>query len=79
MDASVIVHMISTNTNDFYTYSSMINDCMNIMRSFLTTTTKHVFREANCCAELLAKLSVETKEEGLKVFNNQPATITKLV
>ena len=79
MDASVIVHLISTGTNDTYTYSSMIDDCRNIMRSFITTTIKHVFREANCCADLLAKWGAETEEEGLKVFNDQPAAIAKLV
>ena len=62
LDASVLVQKISKDNCDSCSYYPIINDCRTIMRIFLTTTVKHVFREANCRADPLAKMGAEAEE-----------------
>ncbi|KAK7829755.1 piezo-type mechanosensitive ion channel like protein [Quercus suber] len=55
VDASVAVSLLSQDVQTNGEFSSLIDDCRNLMKSIHQVQLKHCFREANRCADAIAK------------------------
>ena len=58
VDALTVANLFSSKNvecNSTHPYSPIIIDCMSLLRHFEEAQVKHVHREANHCADLLAK------------------------
>ena len=55
MDSLVAIDLILDNKSTNVFLSSMVHDCRSLMDKFVRFSLRHVYREANGCADLLAK------------------------
>ena len=56
MDAEFLVYLLSNTTMVNLSLEPLLSDCKNLKKTFLNRTMTHVFREANRCADRLARL-----------------------
>ena len=59
MDANFIVHLVSSASMVNLMLEPLLTDCINLIKTFPNHSVAHVFREANCCANRLARIGVE--------------------
>jgi ribonuclease HI len=55
MDSLVAVDLIKSSTTSNAFFSTVVDDCRYLLERFEQKSLKHIFREANSCADLLAK------------------------
>lgn len=55
LDAKVVVDLVLSRKSSNSPYSSLLNDCGFLLNRFQQVKVSHAFREANCCADSLAK------------------------
>ncbi len=55
MDSLVAVELVKSITTPNAFFSTIVTDCRSLMKRFEICSLKHIFREANGCADLLAK------------------------
>jgi ribonuclease HI len=55
MDSLVSVDLVLSNSVANVFLRSIVDDCRCMMEKFASVTLKHIYREANACADLLAK------------------------
>lgn len=55
MDATMTVNLLNQHIPSTHPYYSIISDCRLLMHGFLETMLRHVYREANPCADALAR------------------------
>ena len=55
MDSLVAVELLNSITTPNASLSLIMTDCLYLMESFEHSSLKRIFREANGCADLLAK------------------------
>ena len=55
LDAQTIVNLLHSSKPYNNSFSSLLNDCRFLLRQFQQVRISHVFREANRCADYLAK------------------------
>ena len=63
LDAKVIVDLINSRHSSNTAYSSLLFDCRLLLEMIPHTKVKHVFREANKCADTLARKGCHAHEE----------------
>jgi ribonuclease HI len=74
MDSTVAVKLLhSTNSPNAF-LSSIVNDCRYLLERFEAYTLKHIYREANGCADLLAKAGCDQHSDFL-VYTSAPAHV----
>ena len=57
LDAKVVIELVcATNTPNRY-YTPLLNDCSTLLSRFHGMRIKHVYREGNKCADMLARES----------------------
>ena len=56
LDAKVVLDLICSKNSSNATYSSLLFDYKLLLDKIPHTTVKHVFREANKCADALARI-----------------------
>ena len=56
LDAKVVLDLICSKNSPNAAYSSLLFDCRLLLDKIPHTTVKHVFREANKCADALARI-----------------------
>jgi len=71
IDASAAVSLLSQATHTNGELSSFIDDCRNLMKSIPQVRLKHCFREANRCADALAKFEANMEDDFI-VLNPLP-------
>lgn len=54
-DSTATISLIKDKPPDSHPYSSLINDCRLMMTTFARIRMEHVYREANFCADVMAK------------------------
>jgi ribonuclease HI len=69
IDAFIVVSFLSTNAPRHPCLSSLVDDCRYLLQRIPQNELKHVFREANKCADSLANLG-RTQEEDFVVFDS---------
>ena len=63
LDVKVIVNLINSRNSSNTAYSSLLFDCRLLLDMIPHTKVKHVFREANKCADALARKGCHAHEE----------------
>nr|POE67414.1 putative ribonuclease h protein [Quercus suber] len=77
-DALVAVSLLSQANRTNSEFSSLIDDCKNLMRNLPQVRLKHCFREANRCADALAKFGANM-EDDFVVFASPTSVIASLL
>ncbi|GFY81989.1 hypothetical protein Acr_02g0002290 [Actinidia rufa] len=72
-DSKLAVQLIAGSIFSGEHVNSLVNDCRRLMEEIGSTTLRHVYREANACADILANLGVVA--DGLEVFANAPSCV----
>ena len=63
VDAKVIVGLLNSKKNPNSTYAPLLIDCRNLLDKLPEVRVVHVFREANKCADWLAKWGCSMSED----------------
>ena len=63
LDTKVIMDSINSSNSSNATYSSLLFDCRLLLEKIPHTKVKHVFWEANKCADALARKGCNSQEE----------------
>ena len=72
LDAKVIVELLNGAECPNQSYSLLLNDCRSLIARLLQVRVGHVYREANQCADLLAKRGCSMME-NFAVFDFPPS------
>ncbi|KAK9990739.1 hypothetical protein SO802_025724 [Lithocarpus litseifolius] len=72
LDAKVIVKMLNNADNSNKKFSPLLFDCRSLMARFTQVQVAHVFREANRCADYLAKNGCCMREDFV-IFDVSPS------
>ena len=72
LDAKVIVEMLNKADNSNKIFSPLILDCRSLMANLTQVQVAHVFREANMCADFLAKKGCCMREDFV-IFDASPS------
>ena len=72
MDAEYLVYLLSNTFVVNHSLEPLLSDCRNLMKTFLNCTVAHVFREANKCADRLARLEADLHSDHLILYNPPP-------
>ena len=78
VDAKAIVDMLTDLQYDNMSISPILEDCKLLVFQILQIKIKHCYREANKCANRLAKKSAKLNE-SLAIFDNPPLDILNVV
>ena len=71
VDASTVISLLSQATHANGEFSLLIDDCKNLMESIPHVYLLHCFREANQCADTLAKFGT-SMEDAFAIFESPP-------
>ena len=71
LDAKVIVELLNGSNCPNRNYSPLLNDCRYLLARLVQVRVGHIYREANQCADLLAKRGC-TMQENFVVFDSPP-------
>ena len=74
MDSLVAVELVNSITIPNAFLSTIVTDCRFLMERFEECSLKHIFREANGCADLLAKTGCDQSSDFIS-FSNAPAYV----
>ena len=74
LDSRSIVEIFNSQTHANTFISSLIEDCKHMISKIPQTRTRHIFREANRCADFLAKLGTSC-EDDFFVFSSPPVDL----
>uniref|UniRef100_A0A2N9I267 RNase H type-1 domain-containing protein n=1 Tax=Fagus sylvatica TaxID=28930 RepID=A0A2N9I267_FAGSY len=74
MDSLVAVELVNSITTPNAFLSTIVTDCRFLMERFESCSLKHIFREANGCADLLAKTGCDQRPDFIS-FSNAPAYV----
>jgi ribonuclease HI len=74
MDSLVAVELVNSITTPNAFLSTIVTDCRSLMERFERCSLKHIFREANGCADLLAKSGCDQSPDFI-AFPNAPAYV----
>ena len=72
LDAKVIVELLNGAECPNRSYSPLLNDCKSLMASLVQVRVRHCFREANQCADFLAKRGCNMVDNFV-VFDSPPS------
>ena len=72
LDAKIVVDLVQSNTIVNNSFLPFLNDCRSILSSFHQVRVGHTFREANRCADALARKGCSLKEDFV-VFDYPPS------
>uniref|UniRef100_A0A2N9FRW2 RNase H type-1 domain-containing protein n=1 Tax=Fagus sylvatica TaxID=28930 RepID=A0A2N9FRW2_FAGSY len=74
MDSLVAVELVKSITTPNAFLSTIVFDCRSLMERFEICSLKHIFREVNGCADLLAKAGCDQTSDFIS-FPNAPAYV----
>ena len=74
LDATVAISLVSSNVNSNGVLSGLVDDCRELLLRLPQVKLSHCFREANFCADVLAKLGSASSDLSL-VFVSPPPVI----
>ena len=78
MAAKALVDAFSNQTKSNAVNSSLMEDCSHLASQISQVSFRHVYREANMCADQLAKLGA-SMENDFVVFSSPPVGIFSFV
>lgn len=78
LDAKTNVDILQSNQKTNNSFSPILIDCRLLLINFPQSRVRHVFREANFCADALARGGV-SQAEDFDVFDNPPSNVNSFV
>lgn len=72
LDAAATISLISCNSRSNGDFSGLIDDCRDLLLQLPQAKVAHCFREANFCADALAKLGASSFDGG-SLFTAPPS------
>ena len=72
IDAKVVVDLVQSNSVVNNSFLPLLNDCRSLLRSFHQVSVSHTFREANRCADALARRGCSLQEDFV-IFDFPPS------
>ena len=72
MDVDYLVYLLNNTFVVNLSLEPLLSDCRNLMKTFLNYTVAHVYREANRCADRLARLGADLHSNHLILYNPPP-------
>ena len=72
MDVEFLVYLLSNSSVVNLSPEPLLSDCRNLMKTFLNCIVAHVYREANRCADRLARLGADLHSDHLILYNPPP-------
>ncbi len=77
VDVEMVVALLNNNCINLV-MDPLLSDCRDLLREFTNSVVKHVFREANQCADAMAKLSLNL-DVSFITFVNPPLVVVNLL
>ena len=74
MDSLVAVECVNSISTPNVFFSTIVTDCRSLMERFEKCSLKHIFREANGCADLLTKAGCDQNSNFIS-FPNAPTYV----
>ena len=74
LDAKAVVDALSSHSCTNTVIYSIMEDCRHLVNQIPQTRVKHVYREANRCADLLAKIGTGLQNDFV-IFSNPPVDL----
>lgn len=78
MDSSVVVNCLNGEKNGSFSGWSLVHQIKLLMQSDWRVRVKHVYREANRCADVLANLGCD-QEGQMHLYEHPPSKISQLL
>jgi ribonuclease HI len=78
MDYLVAVELVNSITIPNAFLSTIVTDCRSLLERFESCSLKHIFREANSCADLFAKTGCDQLPNFIS-FSNAPAYVLEVL
>ncbi|PRQ49757.1 putative ribonuclease H-like domain-containing protein [Rosa chinensis] len=75
-DSSILISLIHSDNVGLHPLGTLIMNCRNLLKGFDFIQIKHVHRERNMVADLLAKNST-SHAKGVCIFHDPPALVTE--
>ena len=69
MDAEFLVYLLSNSSVDDLSLEPLLSNYRNLMKMFLNCIVAYVYREANRCANRLARMRVDLHSDHLILYN----------
>ena len=79
LDATAAISLVSSNVNANGDLSALIDDCKELLLRLPQVKLSHCFREANFCADALAKLGLASTDLSLVFVSSLPPVILQLL
>ena len=76
IDAKVLVDVIKNSAYVNQIISPILDDCRQLMTSFQQVQLKHCYREANRCADMMARIGADQELEYV-LFSSPPVDLAK--
>ena len=78
LDTAFLVYLITNPTVAHLNLEPLLSDCKNLTKSFPNCLVEHVYREANNCADRLAKMGADLNTNHLFLYNTLPVVVDLL-
>ncbi|KAK9983154.1 hypothetical protein SO802_032679 [Lithocarpus litseifolius] len=79
LDAAFLVYLITNPTVAQLNLEPLLSDCRNLTKAFSNCRVEHVYREANNCADKLAKMGADLYTDHLFLYNPPPVVVDLLL
>ena len=79
LDAKEIVNFVATDVIISGDLCPLVDDCRELLRQIPQTKISHCYREANFCADALAKLGTNLAQEDCILFDIPPFVLLPLL
>ena len=78
LDAKLIVLLLNNYSINNLMLEPLLGDCKTLLKKFHSTTVQHIFKEANQCADALAKFGATLSSDFVN-FVNPPLVVEDLL
>ena len=78
LDAKAVISLVTCNKESFAQYAPLIDDCRNLLQQHPLWKIQHCYREANTCADALAKKAVFSQLDFC-ILDTPPVKLSQLL
>ena len=78
LDAKAVISLVTCNKESFAQYAPLIDDCRNLLQQHPLWKIQHCYREANTCADVLAKVAVFSQLDFC-IIDTPPVELSQLL
>lgn len=78
LDAAVVVQFLQSGVEDTHPCTTLVMDCLSLIREGWVSGIRHIFREGNRCADFLANFA-QACPLGVTILRDPPPDIGPLL